>query len=180
MIKVVDNFLPKNEFVKIREVICANTFPFFYNNYVTDDTDPLNYYYFTHIFFIKNAPNSEYFYLWDNFLKKIECNALIRIKANLYTRGEKELIHRPHKDYSYPHKGCLFYINNNNGATYFKDKKVLSKANRAVFFKYCFGSHGHITHIYLSNFLINSFSPISAFWCRSSPSVKSYINIAVI
>lgn len=135
MIKVVDNFLPKNEFVKIREVICANTFPFFYNNYVTDDTDPLNYYYFTHIFFIKNAPNSEYFYLWDNFLKKIECNALIRIKANLYTRGEKELIHRPHKDYSYPHKGCLFYINNNNGATYFKDKKVLSKANRAVFFK---------------------------------------------
>ena len=43
MIKVVDNFLPKNEFVKIQEVICANTFPFFYNNYVTDDTDPLNY-----------------------------------------------------------------------------------------------------------------------------------------
>jgi hypothetical protein len=135
MIKVVDNFLPKNEFVKIRDVICAKDFPFFYNGFVTDENKPSDDYYFTHLFFIRNAPNSRYFYLWEYFLEKIECKALIRIKANLYIKSEKEVIHEPHKDYDYPHKGCLFYINDNNGATYFKDKKVLPKANRAVFFK---------------------------------------------
>jgi hypothetical protein len=135
MIKVIDNFLSNDEFVKIRNVICDDDFPFFYNEFITDEDDPSDYFYFTHLFFIKNAPNSRYFYLWESFLQKIECKGLIRIKANLYTKTKKRVIHRTHTDYDYDHKGCLFYINDNNGATYFKDKQILSKANRAVFFK---------------------------------------------
>jgi len=135
MTKVVDNFLPEQEFFKIQNIICGNSFPFYYHDKITDENDPIDYYYFIHLFFIDNEPNSNYFNLWKSFLKKIECRALIRIKGNMYPGSKKKIIHRPHKDYDYPHKGCLFYMNDNNGATYFKDKKVLPKANRAVFFK---------------------------------------------
>ena len=52
MIKVVDNFLPKNEFVKIRDVICAKDFPFFYNGFVTDENKPSDDNYILHIYFL--------------------------------------------------------------------------------------------------------------------------------
>ena len=42
---------------------------------------------------------------------------------------------KPHVDYTFEHKGCLFYINTNNGATFFEKEKVLPKENRVVFFQ---------------------------------------------
>jgi hypothetical protein len=48
-------------------------------------------------------------------------------------KGKKE-IHRFHKDFSYKHKGCLLYINGNNGLTYFNKEEVKPKPNRLVFF----------------------------------------------
>ena len=41
---------------------------------------------------------------------------------------------QPHTDYSYKHKGCLLYMNDNNGCTYFENEIVTPKANRAVLF----------------------------------------------
>ena len=68
MIKVVDNFLSDDEFFKIQEIICSNNFPFYYNDHITDEDDPIDYYYFIHLFFINNEPNSNYFNLWmDGF-----------------------------------------------------------------------------------------------------------------
>ncbi len=61
MIKVVDNFLSDNEFFKIQNIICGNSFPFYYNDQITDENDPIDYYYFIHLFFIDNSPNSNYF-----------------------------------------------------------------------------------------------------------------------
>ena len=135
MIEVIDNFLPEKEFKEIQNVICSDSFPFFYSGTVADDDDPPDQYYFIHLFFIHNAPNSSYFNMWDNFLKKINCKALIRIKGNMYIGNQKKQIHKAHRDYDYPHKGCLFYINTNNGATIFEGKEVLPKENRVVFFE---------------------------------------------
>ena len=134
MIKIVDNFLNKKDFEYIRDIICSDEFPFYYNNYITKDTDPLSYYYFTHTFFRNNIPNSPFFDLWKNFLQKINCKSLLRIKASMYMNINKKRKNTSHKDFNFSHKGCLFYINTNNGETHFKDKKVLPKANRAVFF----------------------------------------------
>ena len=134
MIKVVDNFLDKEEFKNIKDIICGSGFPFYFNDSITDDNDPLGYYYFTHVFFNNNAPGSSFFSLWENFLKKIDCKSLIRIKGSMYMNINKKRKNRPHTDFNFPHKGCLFYINTNNGETHFGNKKVMPKENRAVFF----------------------------------------------
>ena len=71
---------------------------------------------------------------YNNFLEKIKCKSIMRAKANLYLRKDKQEKHQPHTDYPFSHKGCLFYINTNNGETYFGKEKVLPVANRMVFF----------------------------------------------
>jgi len=135
MIKVIDNFLPQDEFKYIQDSILSDHFPFYFNESITSDKDPKDYYYFTHTFFYDNKPQSNWFVLWKNFLKKIKCRSLIRIKASMYMNSKKKRKNKPHVDYTFEHKGCLFYINTNNGETFFEKKKVLPKENRVVFFQ---------------------------------------------
>ncbi len=135
MIKVVDNFLDKEYFNELKEFIFSDNFPWYYNNCITDKNDPKNYFYFTHVFYSPDSfQNSNHFLMWKKFLKKINCKALIRIKAGMYVNVDKKRKHETHIDYDFPHKGCLFYINDNNGETHFENKKVKPKENRAVFF----------------------------------------------
>ena len=134
MFEVVDNFLDKNYFNEIKNFILSQEFPWYYNDRISNKNDPKNFYYFTHVFYIENSLNSDAYNIWKNFLKKIDCKALIRIKASMYNNINEKRKNKPHVDYPYSHKGCLFYVNSNNGETYFKNKKVLPKENRAVFF----------------------------------------------
>ena len=134
MFKVVDNFLDKDYFNEIKNFILSEEFPWYYNNGISSENDPKDFYYFTHIFYIEDSANSKGFNIWKNFLKKIDCKSLIRIKANMYNNINKKIKHKLHVDYPYSHKGCLFYLNSNNGETYFKNKKVTPKENRVVFF----------------------------------------------
>jgi len=134
MFEVIDNFLDKEYFNKIKNFILSEEFPWYYNDRISNKNDPKDFYYFTHVFYTKNSANSNAYNIWEKFLKKIDCKALIRIKANMYNNINKKRKNKSHVDYSYSHKGCLFYLNSNNGETYFKNKKVLPKENRAVFF----------------------------------------------
>tara|TARA_R110000782_G_scaffold232775_1_gene318956 strand:+ start:640 stop:1137 length:498 start_codon:yes stop_codon:yes gene_type:complete len=140
MFKVIDNFLDINEFNAIKKIVSGDNFPWYYNNSITNEKDLKNKFYFTHHFYKDLDPqhtpgvSSDYFYLLKNFLIKIECKSIIRIKANLHLNINKKQINQPHSDYSFSHKGCLFYLNDNNGLTYFKNKSVKPKANRVVFF----------------------------------------------
>tara|TARA_R100001015_G_C4479369_1_gene60367 strand:+ start:86 stop:565 length:480 start_codon:yes stop_codon:yes gene_type:complete len=134
MIEIIDNFLEEDEFNKIRDVLMSDNFPWFYNDYITNKNDLSHKFYFTHTFYRQPARISNWFDLWINTLQKLKCNSIIRIKANIYPKNNKEEINKPHIDYKFKHKGCLLYVNDNNGATYFKDKKVIPKANRIVLF----------------------------------------------
>ena len=134
MVKVMDNFLDKEEFDNVSNMIMADNFSWYYSDKVTDKNDSENNYYFTHMFYNKHEITSNHFYLLNNLLNKINCKSIIRIKANLYSNQNKKQIHKAHTDYSFSHKGCLFYINDNNGLTYFENESVEPKANRAVFF----------------------------------------------
>jgi len=134
MFEVVDNFLDKDYFNKIKNFILSDEFPWYYNNHISSKNDPKYFFYFTHTFYKDNMVNSNSHNVWQNFLKKINCKALIRIKASMYVNINQKRKNKSHVDYAYPHKGCLFYINSNNGETHFKNKKVTPKENRAVFF----------------------------------------------
>ena len=93
-------------------------------------------FYFTHNFYKDLKPQSSFFPMLDNLLNKLKIKSLIRIKGNLHIKSDKFKYNNFHTDYSFTHKGCILYINDNNGFTYFKesDKKVKPKANRIVLF----------------------------------------------
>ena len=134
MFEVKDNFLDKNYFKEIKNFILSEEFPWYYNDSISSQKDPKKFYYFTHTFYNQNTVNSGGYNIWKKFLEKINCKALIRIKANLYNNINVKRKNKLHKDYPYSHKGCLLYLNSNNGETYFKNKKVITKENRVVFF----------------------------------------------
>ena len=141
MVKVIDNFLDKKYFEQIQKTMLGDFFPWYYNSCITNHKDTEDNFYFTHNFYnniqsqtLHPGPASNYYNLLIKFLKQLKCKSIIRIKGNLYLNKNQKQIHQYHKDFPFKHKGCLLYINDNNGFTYFEKEKVKPKANRAVFF----------------------------------------------
>lgn len=132
--QIIDDFLNPQEFKNIQNILLGSNFPWFYNKCISDKNDPKRLYFFTHNFY-KDYTSSNYFYLWKSFLDKLNCSSLIRIKGGMYPSVDKVRPNSSHIDYKYPHKGCIFYINKNNGPTYFGKTKVMPKENRAVLFE---------------------------------------------
>jgi len=130
---IIDNFLDKTEFKHIQKIVMSQDFPWYYNTCISGSSDAKHLYYFTHNFF-KEEEKSNFFYLWKPFLKKLDCKALLRIKGGLYPSHPKIRPNNFHVDFPFKHKGCIFYINSNNGPTVFGKKSVLPKENRAVLF----------------------------------------------
>jgi hypothetical protein len=131
-IQVIDDFLDKEVFNNIKNILLGNNFPWYYNDFMTRDPD--NKFYFTHTFYREPGIVSDLFNMWLPVIRKLECKSIIRIKANNYCPVHKAEKNEFHIDYPFKHKGCLFYINNNNGPTYFKNEIIEAKANRVVLF----------------------------------------------
>lgn len=138
--QIVDNFLPYSDFLEIRDSLLSPNFPWYYNVVVEDDAiveDRLSENYnfqFTHLFYTKNEPNSQYFKVLKKLVDAIDPISLIRIKANLSPKTEKIVEYGYHIDFDNI-VSCVFYINSNDGYTKFKNGEIVeSIENRAVFF----------------------------------------------
>jgi len=138
--EVIDSFLPQPVFNSIKSIILGRDFPWFYNPSVTyteynDKTEEhLDNYYFTHIFYYDNNP-SYFLKILNPLLEKIKIEKIIRVKGNLRTRTRDIIINQPHQDFSYSHKGAIYYLNTNNGFTVLNDgTKIESIENRILFF----------------------------------------------
>tara|TARA_R100001244_G_C5103428_1_gene119386 strand:+ start:46 stop:543 length:498 start_codon:yes stop_codon:yes gene_type:complete len=139
--RIEDNFLDKEEFDKLSSAIMGENFPWYYSDIITNKNDTNDKLYFVHHIYNSKRPGflertgaSDWCNLFNKFLKKLNYKSLIRIKANLYIGTKKKVIHEAHKDFPYKHKGCILYMNDNNGETFFEKEKVKPKANRAIFF----------------------------------------------
>lgn len=136
--EIIDNYLPLNEFTQIRDMILGDNFPWYYSEIVSqNDVESLELdpYYFVHKLYAKYTINSNYYNTLAPLITKIAPKSLIRIKANLYPNIGRAAENEWHIDYSYEHKGAIFYINDNNGYTILEDgTKVESRANRILFF----------------------------------------------
>lgn len=160
--KIIDNFLPEDNFLSIQKGILRNLdFPWFMGNGVAYEDDGHNY--FVHEFYKHHAPVSEHIKILLPLLEKLDAPSLIRVKANMYIQGKEVVEHGMHRDNAYKHNGFILYLNTCNGYTKLEDgTKVDSVENRALFFDsykpHC--STGCTDQLYRANININYFEAV--------------------
>jgi hypothetical protein len=135
--EIIDNFLPKENFNIIKNLIFGPRFNWFYRPDVNISgvDSPNMVFYFQHLFYNK-VPYSEFFKIInENLLSFIDIKALIRVKTNLYPNQHIKKENGFHVDYDFSHKGAILYLNTNNGRTMLSnDIKIDSIENRILFF----------------------------------------------
>ena len=162
--EIIDNFLPKEKFKNLKNVMENNDFPWYFvpdvafvgkeiydgNNlksYFQSEEELINAertqeeidwsFYSIHTIYANNIIFSNQL-VWNSLqsvLGVLQPNALIRAKANAYTRTPNLIYHQPHRDFQFEHKACIFSINDCDGFTILEDgTKVESVANRALIF----------------------------------------------
>jgi len=140
--KIIDDFLPKEEFKNLQNFLLSDTFPWFYNSTVVHKEENVKkfIFQFAHVFYNHGIPNP-YFDFVRPLLIALQPKpyVLMRLKANLTTHSEKIIEHGYHVDLPDSKNiisSAVFYINNNDGYTKFEDgTKVNSVENRLVIFK---------------------------------------------
>ena len=137
--EVFDNFLDKNDFKVIQDVIMGDFFPWYFNPVkVSGEPYSKNNFQFTHSFYKDNMPTSDYYSLMQPLISKMGIKPLVRIKANLTTITPEKIYygyHTDQPDLSDNLKTAVFYINNNDGVTSFKNgPEINSVENRLVVF----------------------------------------------
>ena len=159
--KVIDDFLPKEQFNRIKSLVVNNqSFPWFINNYVVtvgdqsfqDQDKNWNWYMMNMIY--EHPRFNGYSYTYDSpyfneigslfaeeFSKVETFKNWIRIKANLFPYTEEVKEHQAHYDYKFSHKAAVFSLNTCDGYTTMSNSdKVDSVENRVVIFN---GSQYH-------------------------------------
>ena len=131
--KIIDNFLPEEEFKSIQSLMMGLEFAWFYSEGRAYSDDGL--YQMIHMFYLAEVgSNSKHLPIWSNFMNKLEAKKCIRIKANLVFKTPTVEPAPFHIDYS-DGKTAVFYINTNNGYTEFESGvRVNSVANRVCIF----------------------------------------------
>ena len=113
------DFLDKDVFLKIKNTLLSDCFPWFYNSFTGNINDKSDF------FNLMLVP----------ILSKLDCSFLIRAKINLYTKKEQQIETDFHVDQTYKHKVAIFSVNSNNGFTLFEDgRKITSEENQISFF----------------------------------------------
>jgi len=134
--KIIDNFLPKENFNILKTLMLGKNFPWYYFPNITFSKESKgSLFYMQHLFF-EIEPNSDfYLIIKENLLKFIDIKSLIRVKGNFYPNQKIVDINEMHVDYNFKHKGAIFSINTNNGGTLLKNgTKIDSIENRMLFF----------------------------------------------
>jgi|TARA_R110000822_G_scaffold102774_4_gene229256 hypothetical protein len=138
--EVIDNFLPKEDFKRLQEILPKQV-PFYFQKTINgfhSETEKDTTFYMTHMLYNweNNFPvYSTFFDEYKIILDNLEVKSLKRMKINLYPKTDKIENHKSHYDYAYEHKGCIFSLNTCDGATILEDgTEIKSVANRALLF----------------------------------------------
>ena len=142
--KIIDNFLPEEEFKSIQSFLRGGEFRWFYSEGAVEPDD--GQFHMTHMFFQPQVgSNSEHLPIWNTFMNKVEAKKCERIKANLTFRTSESELSSYHSDYK-DIKTAIFYINTNNGYTEFENGvRVNSVSNRVCIFDSNLNHRG-VTH----------------------------------
>lgn len=150
---IVDNFLSKSEYDKLYNCIFGKInytqqFPWFFNSEkVIGSGLDYNFQFVHNVIADGKIESPLVLEVLKPLLNKLKPKGLIRIKLNLTTKTHKLIKYPLHRDINIKdekdieqlkkdnYKVAIFYMNSNNGYTYFEDgKKVKSVANRLLKF----------------------------------------------
>lgn len=155
--EVIDDFVPEYTNDHILKVISGNRFPWFLANKVSEQKDlHWNSQYIHMLYRHEGHRKSDYYSLVDTILGKLDPAMIIRIKINSTSYTQNILEFPFHTDTNYKSKTCVYYVNDNNGYTYFEDgSKVYSKARRLIRFdsniRHSGSTHTNAKHRFVIN-----------------------------
>jgi|TARA_B110000879_G_C10938071_1_gene418687 hypothetical protein len=139
--KIIDNCLPRDEFLKIKNIMLGANLDWYYNDFIampgSDLRNDLDDFQFTHTAYKNNIGKvSDLHTVLTPILEILNPSAIVRIKANLRPKSNAIKESEWHYDNdNFDGKVAIFYVNTNNGYTIFEDKnKVQSIENRLVIF----------------------------------------------
>jgi len=135
---VIENFLSKGDHINLKRSLTTRNFPWGYIDAI-GDADDNERFHFQHMFYwadaTENGGKTDYYYLIEPLLQKLNYQKLVRVKGNLMVKEPENYLCSKHTDFHKPHTVCLYYVNSNNGYTLLDDKiKVPSIENTAVIF----------------------------------------------
>lgn len=134
--KIIDNFLPEEQFAFLQEQMFHYSFPWYYHPGTSDSVAENIYdFHFVHAFYVNNSWSSDLAGLLNPVIQLIKPKAIVRIKANFTTPATEQFPSGWHTDYDFKCTTAVMYINDNDGYTEFENgDKVESVANRFVTF----------------------------------------------
>jgi hypothetical protein len=172
---LLDDLLSKKEQDEIENYVSSTCFPWFYYKKSTDGINYNNLFFketefFCHLSYLNNEPNSiehsrfiqPYFEkIWHQIPELFDAKfySLIRSKVNLFKKTNNFFDPRVlpwHTDFDYPHIVCLYYVNDCDGKTIFKNGKSFKpkKGNFLIFDGTL--EHTHALPIHNDRFVVNS------------------------
>jgi predicted nucleotidyltransferase len=147
---IVDNVLPKSYADEVKNALCSDTFPWYFNNgLIPNATNLIDPFQFTHNIIIDGEARSDVYALIKPMLYFIEWHTnikikkVVRIKANLITRNNSacDASRTMHQDKVGNYKTFLYYVDDSDGDTilFSEDKKtetlkLTPQANKALYF----------------------------------------------
>jgi hypothetical protein len=139
MIKIIDNFLNKDQYDELHNAMFSADFPWYYANSVLPENlatcKKFDNYQWAHSFYREYSFQSQHAIILLPIIKKLDPAAIVRIKGLMLSRTEENVEHGMHEDNTFNTTNALYYLNTNNGYTRFANgKKVDSIANRMVVF----------------------------------------------
>ena len=140
MIKVLDDFLTKEDFQPIQNFFQNSNLDWHYNSIIAGEGEGIDGFQFTHTFFtIKqpylDIPHSSYCSILKPIFLKLAPMYTLRVKANLRTRTSLPIKSKFHTDLGIDSLTAIYYINSNNGYTLFKDGNAINSVeNRMLIF----------------------------------------------
>lgn len=164
-IKIIDNFLNKSYHKEILNLLDGPNFPWYYQSNITDTTKEglLNSCGFTHSFIHEEKPtfNNYYFLILPLLLKikdEINVKKILRSRGDMTMYSSKKHIHNYHVDYIFPNIATIYYVNDSDGDTFFKNTKqsIKPKGNRLVVFDGSIQHTGSSPTSHKNRILINS------------------------
>jgi hypothetical protein len=150
-IKIINNFLEEEEFQQLSSLILSPFFPWYYQENISASHEfaRLNDYGFSHVFYVDDNINSNFYskleFMLDKIKKVTNTSKILKIRGDLTVYSSESHVHQVHKDSLSDHVVSILYLTDSISETIifqnttqdedFKEMvKIYPKKNRLVTF----------------------------------------------